>query len=278
MKVGYTEFSFAYAFTENLVRSRAFAPAGAPVFPNLVQEAQLGYDVRIDLPATPFFFQYKLPELMTRSSAFEIAGGQCPRLTTDFFRIALMRRDVSDQHKHLIAWEGRYPGLVFYAAPSFPHCAAFNHSYAGGSVAQDSALFSPAEIGPLPDDKTHTIAYKPGLSVGYFCSEPKQVTAHNLDGVAGRIAETFRQKRFSDLRHAAHEVREEVLEVASPASRNAAGAIADRVRQRTRIPIVDSPARTAEELEVIVDLLVAREIARVDLGIDLMIAQPQDTP
>lgn len=50
MKVGYTEFSFGYAFTENLIRGSASAPTGAPVFPNLVQEATLGYDVRIDDP------------------------------------------------------------------------------------------------------------------------------------------------------------------------------------------------------------------------------------
>jgi uncharacterized protein Usg len=57
MKVGYAEFSFGYAFTENLVRASATAPAGAPVFPNLVQEAHLGYDVCIDFPAVPLFFE-----------------------------------------------------------------------------------------------------------------------------------------------------------------------------------------------------------------------------
>jgi len=40
MKLGYSEFSFGYAFTENLIRSSPKAPNGAPVFPNLVQEAR----------------------------------------------------------------------------------------------------------------------------------------------------------------------------------------------------------------------------------------------
>ena len=61
MKLGYSEFSFGYAFTENLIRSSPLSPSGAPVFPNLVQEADLGYDVRIDLPGLPWFFQYNLP-------------------------------------------------------------------------------------------------------------------------------------------------------------------------------------------------------------------------
>ncbi|UXN58463.1 hypothetical protein [Phyllobacterium zundukense] len=120
MKVGYTEFSFGYAFTENLVRGSATAPAGAPFFPNLEQEGTLGYDVRIDFPAVPLFLQHKLPELMPRASAFEIANSLCPGLTLEFFRIALMRRDVSDQHRLLIDW-GRAlsgPGFLCRAMPA----------------------------------------------------------------------------------------------------------------------------------------------------------------
>lgn len=107
-RVGYAEFSFGYAFTENLIRGSATALTGAPVFPTLVQEAILGYDVQIGFPAAPLFSQYKLPELMTRARASEMANGLGPGLTLDFFRIALMRRDVSDQHRLLIDWEGRF--------------------------------------------------------------------------------------------------------------------------------------------------------------------------
>ena len=58
MKLSYTEFSFGYAFTENLIRSTKTRPSGAPTFPNLVQEADLGYDVRVECPSCPLFFQY----------------------------------------------------------------------------------------------------------------------------------------------------------------------------------------------------------------------------
>src|SRR6267142_405028 len=96
MKLGYTEFSFGYAFTENLIRSSAVGPVGAPVFPNLIQEARLGYDIKIDFPAVPLFFQFKLPELMKRKSANRPSG-----FTVPFFRMPVMRRDISDQHKRL---------------------------------------------------------------------------------------------------------------------------------------------------------------------------------
>jgi len=275
MKVGYTEFSFGYAFTENLIRGSATAPTGAPVFPNLVEEATLGYDVQISFPAVPLFFQYKLPELMTRARAFEIANRRCPGLTLEFFRIALMRRDVSDQHRLLIDWERRYPGQVFYAAPSLRDGAAFNTAYNAASVVNNSVLFSPVSIGPLPDDKVHTIAYKPGLSYGYFCSEPRQIEAETFESLTGRLSQKFKDKKVQDFAATAKEVRQSVLEAASPAWRQAEDAVAGRVRQALPRVATDGASAQPDREQAILDVMVAREIARIDMGIDLVIAQPR---
>ncbi|MER8708461.1 hypothetical protein NKH49_23335 [Mesorhizobium sp. M1088] len=157
MKVGYTEFSFGYAFTENLIRSSSAAPVGAPVFPNLIQEGHSGFDIRINF-GVPLFFQYKLPELMKRGTAFEIASGHCPGLSIPFFRIAMMRRDVSRQHELLLRLEARYPSNVFYAAPCIANISDFDRSYNGATVARQSIFVSPGDIGPLPDDKAHSLA------------------------------------------------------------------------------------------------------------------------
>ena len=62
MKLGYSEFSFGYAFTENLIRSTSSGAAIAPYFPNLRDEGSLGYDVDIRLPGRPLFLQFKLPD------------------------------------------------------------------------------------------------------------------------------------------------------------------------------------------------------------------------
>ncbi|MER9158336.1 hypothetical protein [Mesorhizobium sp. M0778] len=172
MKVGYTEFSFGYAFTENLIRSSSAAPVGAPVFPNLIQEGHSGFDIRINFPGVPLFFQYKLPELMKRGTAFEIASGHSPGLSIPFFRIAMMRRDVSRQHELLLRLEARYPSNVFYAAPCIANMSDFDRSYNGATVARQSIFVSPGDIGPLPDDKAYSLAYKPGLATGYFARNP----------------------------------------------------------------------------------------------------------
>ncbi len=274
MKVGYTEFSYGYAFTENLIRSSVTAPVGAPVFPNLVQEAQSGFDVQINLPGVPLFFQYKLPELMRRGTAFEIASGQCPQLSLPFFRIAMMRRDLSRQHALLIGLEARYPSHVFYAAPTLQDTPAFNRAYDHAAVVQNSAFFSPTDIGPLPDDKAHSIAYKPGLSVGYFCSEPRIINALTFEALTSRISASLKSDRFSNVGDVARTLREDILTLASRSWRQTESLLSDRLRARLAERRVGE-TRTPEQERVLIDILVAREIARVDLGIDLLIAQPR---
>jgi hypothetical protein len=143
MRLGYTEFSFGYAFTENLIRSSATGPKTAPIFPNLVQEAQKGFDVRIDLPGLPLFFQYKLPELMRRDTAREIATYNLAGITVPFFRMPLMPSGLSRQHELLINLEKKYPKTVLYASPRMQDRRTFNLEYANGEVHRRSIFFSP---------------------------------------------------------------------------------------------------------------------------------------
>ncbi len=274
MRVGYSEFSFGYAFTENLIRSASTTPQGAPVFPNLVQEAHLGFDVRINLPGLPLFFQYKLPELMRRSNAFEISTFNLNGFSVPFFRMPLMRRDVSRQHQLLIELESRYPGAVHYASACLASVEEFDRAYNAASVHKQSILFSPAEIGPLPDDTSHTVSYKNGLSVAYLCSEPRAIRAKMYEAFAREVRSSFEMDRFRSLRVASHELRDTVRSLVSAPMRESENSISERIASR-RILELERPGTSAEDEEVIRDVLVAREMARVDLGVDLLVAQPR---
>lgn len=273
MKVGYTEFSYGYAFTENLIRSLSSSPKGAPVFPNLVQEAKVGYDVKINLPAVPLFFQFKLPERMKKGTAFEVANGSCPGLITPFYRIGLMRSDLSKQHAHLIELENKFPSCVFYAAPCLADIHAFNRSYGLGRVYQDTAFFSPGAIGPLPDNKQHTIAYRSDLGHAFFCSVPQEIARSTFDDIQQKTDAILNQKRYGDVNQAARVTREQVVDLASSTWRTQAAGLADRIRAQVRAATPTLAINTERE-ETLTNLLVAREIARVDLGIELLIAQP----
>lgn len=270
--VGYSEFSFGYAFTENMIRSAALTPIGAPVFPNLVQEAVLGYDVRIDLPGVPLFFQYKLPAIMTTTRAIEIKKYNLP-LHPPFFRIQLMRRDHSDQHSHLIDLENNYPNRVYYASSCCQNNWQFNAAYNAANVYKNAALFSPQDIGPLPDDLVHTISYTEHSVDAYFRSEPKLISKKTFSEISKGLEDQFHQQRFSNLREVAKEIRDKVRTAVPASIRSSEGAIDQRIRS-TVSPIV-GPADFAEKRETIHDLLVGREMARVGLSLDLVVAQPK---
>jgi hypothetical protein len=211
---------------------------------------------------------------MRRGTAFESANWSCPGLSLPFFRIAMMRRDISRQHKLLIELESRYPNNVYYAAPGLENIREFDRAYNTAAVARRSVFFSPTDIGPLPDDKSHTLAYKPQLPMGYFFSEPKSVAARTFEQLSGILSTAFEQQKFHNLQIAAREMRENVLDLASPTMREAEQQITERVRS-TRRPGPDDATRSRAEEETQINVIVAREIARVDMGIDLLLAQPR---
>lgn len=275
MKLGFTEFSYGYAFTENLIRSSASGPATAPVFPNLVQEAKLGYDVRIDMPGSPLFFQFKLPELMVRDTAREIAQLGLAGLSTPFFRMPLMRRDLSDQHAHLIRLEAKFPGAVYYASPTCESSAAFNTSYALAQVHTSSVLISPGAIGPLPDDRSHVVSYVAGATFAWRCSEPEKVKVADFAAISNAVAERLTKNSDDSLEKTVGQIREKVWPLVPEGLRGAEGAIRDR------FPLVPDGADVGTEEDARIrkvtrEILVLREVVRVGLGVDFVIAQPRE--
>lgn len=274
MKLDFSEFSYGYAFTENLIRSSSTAPAAAPVFPNLVQEAQLGYDVRVDLPGLPLFFQFKLPELMVRQTAREISQLALPGLSLPFFRMPLMRRNLSDQHVHLIGLEARFPDSVFYASATFDSASTFNSAYGLADVHLRSALFSPTDIGPLPDDDAHAVSYAAASSVAWRCSEPKEVKSRTFASLAQGVTEKLTGRAGDTLNDTIREIRGGVWPLLPPELRGAEDAVRDRVEARRQITAGTAGADDRIRA-VTTEILVLRELVRVGVGVELLIAQPR---
>ena len=189
MRVGYSEFSFGYAFTENLIRWSSVASTSAPYFPNLVVEGRLGYDVQIDRGGYPLFLQYKMPEKLTRSTAVEIRKFGLPDICVPFFRMPLMKTDSSEQHRLLVDLASQWPGAVFYAAPCMWDAAEFDQAYVSAAVHRRSVLFSPREIGYLPDSEQHSVAYRPNLNHAWFCSEPRRIQALGIETISEELGQ-----------------------------------------------------------------------------------------
>ena len=272
MRLNYTEFSFGYAFTENLIRSAAQCPSTAPVFPNLVQEARLGYDVNVELSGSLLFFQYKLPELMVRGNTSEISKYPWLDIYTPYFRMALMRRDQSDQHRLLIELEKKFPNSVYYASPVLQNVSQLNREYATTSVHMASVLFSPKEIGFLPDNKKHTVVYTMDRQHSWRCSDPKKINVFGYKDLRNNILKDLEKGGQDRLQ----ESIKNAWKVFNFRNSSSLQESFTEIRQRSK-DMRESTFRAQdvdqEKSDILCDLLALREVARVRFGYDLILAQ-----
>ena len=179
----FSEFSYGFSFTENLISKGPNRPRYAPVLPNLRDEKKYGYDIKIRMPGVIFFFQFKIPEARVSPSADEIRkfgiGNTHPilRLDLPFLRMPITKSSASNQHEKLIKCEQmkqNTSGRVFYATPLFIHPHDLNSKFQSSSVHLGSGLISPEEIGPLMPGDHHAVAYgmeKNNPLYGWICSK-----------------------------------------------------------------------------------------------------------
>lgn len=157
-KCQFSEFSYGYCITEDLVVGQGMPLTGAPVFPSLIEEGQsgIGYDVRFNLPGIPLFLQFKLVHQMVRGNANEAKNGE---FTPPFYRMHLRPRHISDQHESLLSLE-QAGNDVFYVAPCFHTTMALNAAYGQRQVWNRSFRIRPSLIGSLADDKSHHVTFQ----------------------------------------------------------------------------------------------------------------------
>ena len=286
-QVNYSEFSYGYAFTENLIRDSGQRPTQAPRFPTLREEARLGYDMKIHLPARVLFIQYKRPECMVSTAAREISRLQIRDLPVPFFRMPIMKGMRSDQHDRLLDLEEKNADSVFYATPALHDVYEFNLAYGATRVHHESFFFSPKAIGRLPVHESHHIAYAKRMNHGWLCSEPEPIKAQRYDDIEESVLGSLRDEsepphtpitpltRPSEapaLADAAQRVRDELGSIVPPALRETSALLEERIIER----IDKSETKAHDEpdvFQVILNLLVAREIARVILDLDMHVAQ-----
>lgn len=209
MRAWFSEFSYGYAMTEDIVSSSGPLMA-APIFPSLSKEGKHGgFDVEIDVPGLPLFLQFKLSECMLRSSAQEAKSGY---LAAPFYRMHLRPLKRSKQHQLLLDLEGA-GHRVYYVAPAFHTEQEFNFAYRNHQVVSSSVFVSPAAIGPLPDDFEHYVSFGDAKQkFGYLFSEgTKKVEIGNWKGLFEALEDEYHRIKAS-LSVTLHSVETEMLE------------------------------------------------------------------
>ncbi|WP_341922722.1 hypothetical protein [Polaromonas sp. YR568] len=203
MKPDFSEFSYGYAVTEELVSLHRATIIAAPMFPSLYDEGQPGggYDVQIPIAGRPVFLQFKLSDQLERSNSKEHKSGL---IGLPYYRMHIRPAKHSDQHSLLLDLEASGE-TVFYIAPEFHLPAELNSFYLSRTVVFNSAAYSPQEIGPMPDDDEHYIVFERGSVIGYRCSDtarkvPKFSLNEGLQPVLDRRGKQRRDLREGGLR------------------------------------------------------------------------------
>lgn len=166
----FSEFSFGYALTDNLIHAGWPLGARAPYFPSLVSEGLSGgFDVKIPLRPVALYLQFKIPQLVSRRTKYKP-----PTFTPPYLRMHL-RTKRPNQHGLLLKWESRHR-LVYYATPDFWQSSDLDYYYSERTVNQHTRFVRPSAIGNL-DASRHHVAYQPGDANLWVCSEPRRLEA-----------------------------------------------------------------------------------------------------
>lgn len=199
-KCQFSEFSYGYCLTEDLVVGKGTPLTAAPVFPSLIEEGQpgVGYDVRFDRPGTPLFLQFKLVHQMVRGNANETKRGH---FQPPFYRMHLRSRLISDQHQSLLSLE-QAGNDVFYVAPGFHTTGELNTTYAQRRVWSRSFRINPTLIGPLPDDQPHHVTFQQPSGIWRFYSdEPfKEGRAPETEEISASLQRRIAERGERNLR------------------------------------------------------------------------------
>jgi hypothetical protein len=174
----FSEFSYGYAMTDNILHSGLPHSSHAPVFPSQFAEGRPGggYDVMIPLRPVPVFLQFKIPQVVRRRS-----NQTPPSYDVPYLRMHL-RTWRPNQHQLMLDLEGTGK-LVYYATPDFWTKRKLDEHFTNGRVHERSWYIPPGRIGAL-DDQPHYVAYRLGSNVGWRHSE--------LEKLEGRFdAENF---------------------------------------------------------------------------------------
>jgi len=172
----FSEFSYGFVLTAELIKRFDKRMSAAPVFPSLREEGKTGGGYDVKLPGVPMFLQFKLSDRMKRKSAQELQTTPSP-LKIEFYRMHLRPRKKSKQHSLLLELESA-GNLVFYAAPGFFEAKELDLAYSNQQVINRSVFIRPTSIGPLKDDLSHHVSFQNAASKkGYFFSDSENPPA-----------------------------------------------------------------------------------------------------
>lgn len=182
MKSQFSELSYAFALTENLVHKLGYPLLFAPTFPSTYAEGKKGggHDLKLSFPGASLFLQFKLSHCMTYRSAKEFTSGKFSQLVggvlEPVYRMYLHPLSKSRQTSLMLKLEKRH-GLVYYVAPLFHLPGELSDVYFSRDVATKSRFLRPSVIKKMPDQHEHFVSFRSFGKPWRFSDEPVELEA-----------------------------------------------------------------------------------------------------
>jgi hypothetical protein len=180
----FSEFSFGFAFTQEVTSLCWESLTGAPVMPSLFDEGRGGgYDVAVQLWGWTLFAQFKRGFRTERNTARE-----WPTYHQPYYRYDIYQPSRSTQHQALLNLEEAHVlNWVAYVSPVFSSTLQLNHLFLNRSILDNVRMIRPAEIGQLDADP-HRITYCDRNDAPILHSEPIAIEAVSVREVRNLLA------------------------------------------------------------------------------------------
>jgi len=189
--VGMSEFTFGFAFLYEQVRRNWEDVKAFPVLPSLQQEATVGWDSKLPLRGTDFYYQFKLSDHLTRPNARFIRNGD---YNSPYFEIRLHKAQRNRQHRRLKEHSKTNPD-TYYVAPQFQTMDQFNSSFLSQQIVANSRLFPLVDCDEINDGQQHYISFQNSGSVWRQHSEStrheRSISGKELDTIYSRSAQRW---------------------------------------------------------------------------------------
>jgi len=169
-EIGISEFTFGYAFLYEQTQANWGDLRAAPILPSLQQEEDQGWDARLPLAGTDFYYQFKLSDHLSRGNSKYLGDGT---YNGPYYRFWLHKRKNNRQHQRLRQHCAANPN-TYYVAPEFNSIEQFNDRFLARQVAANSRIIPLTECGDINDGEWHCVTFQRGSPDWILHSEPRR--------------------------------------------------------------------------------------------------------
>ncbi|UYO06440.1 hypothetical protein [Paenibacillus sp. PSB04] len=170
MKPYFSELQYAYSCTREL--EDILLSCGVPYFPSLVEEASVGFDVRVDTIVAPVFLQYKVADYLQRRNS-----KYWDLFNVNHYRFPIYPADKSPQHNLLKSLSVSQP-FVFYCSSCFFEYSDYRLLHEDRRIMSQSTFINLRELPYNSGSYWHHIVYNPTRTTAFWCSNPVEINLY----------------------------------------------------------------------------------------------------